>query len=56
MKTKVYVVMSDDCREGDCGWRLESIDSIWLDKEKAEGRAKKRYNGYVIDWEIEDSK
>ena len=56
MKTKVHVVMTDDCRENDCGCWSESIDSIWLDEKKAEGRAEKRYNGHVIDWEIVDSK
>ena len=54
-KTKVHVVMTDDCRENDCGCWSESIDSIWLDEKKAEGRAEKRYNGHVIDWEIVDS-
>ena len=51
---KLYVVMVDDCRENDCGCWSESIDSIWLDKVKAEKRAKDRYNGRVVEHRTED--
>lgn len=51
---KVYVVLSADCNEADCGCYLESIDSIWLSKDKAISRAEERYNGRVVRYTIEN--
>lgn len=49
---KVYIVMTDDCNENDCGCYIESIDSIWLDEEKAKKRAKEVFRGYVTSEEV----
>ena len=46
--------MVDDCNEGDCNCRLESIDSIWFDEEKANEQAKKRYHGTVTEEEVRE--
>ena len=52
---KVFIVKVDDCNENDCGCSSESIDSIWLDKTKAEEQAKRRYRGYVSEYNISDA-
>jgi len=51
MKQKIqllYLVMSDDCNEGECDCILESPDSIWDDKKLAEKRCKEVYKGRII--------
>lgn len=50
----VYIVMTDDCNENDCGCYSESIDSVWLNEEKAKEKAKSSYKGYVKKLETED--
>jgi hypothetical protein len=51
---KVYIVLSDDCNENDCGCFSESIESVWLDEKKANKRAKELYNGRVSDHEVRE--
>jgi len=44
---KVYLVIEDYCNERDCDCVLEGVDSVWLDKEKANARAQWVYRGRV---------
>lgn len=46
--TYVYIVMADDCNEGDCQCTLESVDSVWFNKGAANTRAGQVYHGRVI--------
>jgi hypothetical protein len=43
----IYIVLTDDCNENDCGCFLESIESVWLDEKKATERANQLYNARV---------
>ncbi len=56
MKEKfVFIVISDDCNEGECDCTLESIDSVWFNEDKANDRAKEVYHGHVQKEVIKDS-
>ena len=43
----VFIVMSDDSNEDDCGCFIESVDSIHATKESAELRVSQVYNGRI---------
>ena len=56
MKRKtVFIVLTDDPTKRECDCCRESVNSVWLDKKRAEEKAKTVYLVRVISMEIEDS-
>lgn len=51
---KVFLVIEDYCNEEDCGCKLEGVESVWLDKEKASARSKLVYQGRVEEIKVSE--
>ena len=44
---KVFIVMTDDCNENDCGCYIESVDSVHATEKSAILRCSQVYRGRI---------